>query len=79
MEPNQKELRTVANQEFIEALNQLGDILQESPPDEEEAALVEIQPEESSESESDQKFDLAAWEDAVADIEKYLENRTSST
>ncbi|BAZ40924.1 hypothetical protein NIES4101_68860 [Calothrix sp. NIES-4101] len=78
MEPNQKELRTVANQEFIEALNQLGDILQESPPDEEEAALVEIQPEESSESESDQKFDLAAWEDAVADIEQYLENRTST-
>jgi hypothetical protein len=78
MEPNQQEQRVAANQEFIESLNQLEDILQQNPPETEEATLVENQPEEIAEAEPDDKIDLAAWEDAVADIEKYLEGRTST-
>jgi hypothetical protein len=78
MEPNQEEQRVAANQEFIQSLNQLEDILQQNPPEIEELPLVENQPEEIPEAEPDDKIDLAAWEDAVADIERYLEGRTST-
>jgi hypothetical protein len=78
MEPNQQEQRVAANQEFIESLNQLEGILQQNPPETEEATLVENQPEQIIEAEPDDKIDLAAWEDAVADIEQYLEGRTST-
>ncbi len=75
MEPNQEEQRVAANQEFIQSLNHLEDILQQNPPAE-EVPLVEEQPEEIAEAEPDDKIDLAAWEDAVADIERYLEGNT---
>ncbi len=78
MEPNQEEQRVAANSEFIQSLNQLEDILQQNPPAEKEVPLVENQPEEIAEAEPDEKIDLAAWEDAVADIERYLEGKTST-
>jgi hypothetical protein len=78
MEPNQEEQRVAANQELIQSLNQLEDILQQNPPAEKEVPLVENQPEEIAEAEPDDKIDLAAWEDAVADIERYLEGKTST-
>jgi predicted nucleic acid-binding Zn-ribbon protein len=78
MEPNQEEQRVAANSEFIQSLNQLEDILQQNPPAEKEVPLVENQPEEIAEAEPDDKIDLAAWEDAVADIEQYLEGKTSA-
>ncbi|PAX51365.1 hypothetical protein [Brunnivagina elsteri] len=78
MEPNQEEQRVAANQEFIQSLNLLEDILQQNITPKEEVPLVESQPEEIAEVEPDDKIDLAAWEDAVADIERYLEGKTST-
>ena len=78
MEPNQEEQRVAANQEFIQSLNLLEDILQQNTTQKEEVPLVESQPEEIAEVEPDDKIDLAAWEDAVADIERYLEGKTST-
>lgn len=79
MEPNQEEQRVAANSEFIQSLNHLEDILEQNPPQKEEVPLVENQPEEIAEAQSDDqpddKIDLAAWEDAVADIERYLEGK----
>ncbi|NEU77218.1 hypothetical protein PI95_033205 [Hassallia byssoidea VB512170] len=75
MEQNQQQRRAAAK-EFLQSLDELEDILQESPTEEEEtlktdtaktsdASLIEIKAE----------IDLEALEDAVADIEQYLENK----
>lgn len=60
MEPNQHHIPD--EQEFLKSLNELEEILQET---EETATAL---PEEK-------KIDLATWEDAVADIEQFLENQ----
>lgn len=77
MEQNQDHQRRIAAQKFQKALDQLEGILQEIPIDDE--GTLEL----DSGSTSDQEFagdlgmiDLAAFEDAVADIEQYLENKT---
>ncbi|AKG20222.1 hypothetical protein [Calothrix sp. 336/3] len=69
LEPNQQEQRRAALQEFLESLEQLEDILQE-----EENEPIPTPPiVESHESkENPGAIDLAAWEDAVADIEQYM-------
>jgi hypothetical protein len=74
MEPNQEEQQVAANSEFIQSLNQLEDILQQNTTQKEEMPLVENHLEEIAEVEPD----LAAWEDAVADIERYLEGKSST-
>jgi hypothetical protein len=79
MESNQQQHRREAAQNFEEALEQLEDILLESSTDDEEIPDIStgtINAEEQSEDVND--ADLAAWEDAVADIEQYLEERTKN-
>ncbi|MBF2066023.1 MAG: hypothetical protein IGS39_16615 [Calothrix sp. C42_A2020_038] len=83
MEPNQQEQRLAANQDFLKSLNELEDILQENLPQEGVSPYEINQTDnkkqitaQTSVSEPDEiKIDLAAWEDAVADIEKYLESK----
>lgn len=77
MEQNQDHQRHAAAQKFETALDQLEGILQEIPIEE------EVMPELHAASISDDVLsddlgliDLAAFEDAVADIEKYLEEKT---
>lgn len=72
MEPNQQEQRFAADQDFLKSLHELEDILQENPLEEEAP-----QPEEPTLTpEPDElNIDLAAWEDAVADIEQYFESK----
>ncbi|MDZ8183726.1 MAG: hypothetical protein RMX96_02540 [Nostoc sp. ChiSLP02] len=66
-----------AQREFEEALEQLEDILQESPAEDEDIpklyteSATEVEPAEDLTD-----IDLAAFEDAVADIEQYLEQKT---
>ena len=77
MEQNQQQQRRAADQEFQESLDQLEDILQESSTEDEDPPKLDTS--STSEVELDEDFlaiDLAAFEDAVADIEKYLEERT---
>lgn len=72
MEPNQQEQRLAADQDFLKSLNELEDILQENlledsaPPPEEQ---IPTQPPDEL------NIDLAAWEDAVADIEQYFQSK----
>ncbi|BAZ09805.1 hypothetical protein NIES4071_16180 [Calothrix sp. NIES-4071] len=72
MEPNQQEQRLAADQDFLKSLHELEDILQENAQEDEAP-----QPEEQIQvPEPDElNIDLAAWEDAVADIEKYFESK----
>lgn len=79
MEPNQQHHRREAAQDFEEALEQLEDILQESTTDDEEIPGISSDDDHSVEqNEEVNDAELAAWEDAVADIEQYLEERTKS-
>ncbi|MBD2388112.1 hypothetical protein H6G32_22340 [Cylindrospermum sp. FACHB-282] len=77
MEQNQDHQRRAAAQEFQKALDELESILQENPAED------EVTPGLHSGNASDQELcenlgliDLAAFEDAAADIEKYLEEKT---
>ncbi|MEH2451778.1 hypothetical protein [Nostoc sp.] len=81
MEPIQPQQRSAADQVFQQSLNQLEDILQESSTEEEEIPqLPQLDTSSLSEVEAQDliNIDLAALEDAVADIEQYLEEITKT-
>lgn len=87
MEPNENNLRRSADQEFIESLNQLENILHETENQREKKPDPKSTPEDTStldttknpgEQGDSSEIDLAAWEDAVADIEQYLEKQTQA-
>ncbi|MBD2446386.1 hypothetical protein H6G76_04265 [Nostoc sp. FACHB-152] len=74
MEQNQHQQRSAANQEFQHSLDQLENILNDSLTEDEETQTEEINDDELFNQLTD--IDLAAFEDAVADIEQYLEEKT---
>ncbi|MEH2273651.1 MAG: hypothetical protein V7K40_02190 [Nostoc sp.] len=81
MEPIQPQQRRAADQVFQQSLDQLEDILQESSTQEEEIPqLPQLDTSSLSEVEAQDliNIDLAALEDAVADIEQYLEEITKT-
>ncbi|MEH2166311.1 MAG: hypothetical protein V7K41_06490 [Nostoc sp.] len=81
MEQNQPEQRHAADRVFQESLEQLEDILQESSTEEEEIPQLHTSNFTEVEVELDRDLidiDLAALEDAVADIEQYLEEITKT-
>ncbi|AFY34435.1 hypothetical protein [Calothrix sp. PCC 7507] len=76
MEQNQDQQRHAAAQKFQAALHHLEDILQENPTEDEVAS--ELPPISESDSQLDEdlgSIDLEALEEAVADIEQYLEEK----
>ncbi|WP_138500159.1 hypothetical protein [Nostoc sp. PA-18-2419] len=64
------------DREFQEALDQLEDILQENSTEDEQTP--KFHPKSANEIEANDltDIDLAAFEDAVADIEQYFEQKT---
>ncbi|MBD0387246.1 MAG: hypothetical protein ICV54_12180 [Nostoc sp. C3-bin3] len=80
MEQSQPQKRRIADQVFQESLDQLEDILQESSAEEEIPQLAQLHSSNFSEVEDQDltNIDLAALEDAVADIEQYLEEKTKT-
>ncbi|MEH2175531.1 hypothetical protein [Nostoc sp.] len=79
MEQNQPEQRRAADRVFQQSLEELEDILQESSTEEEE--IPQLHSSTFTEVELDRDLidiDLAALEDAVADIEQYLEEITKT-
>lgn len=76
MEQNQQQ-RHAAAKEFLQSLNELEDIiLQESPTEEEETPKTDTAKTSDAELiEIKAEIDLDALEDAVADIEQYLEKK----
>lgn len=76
MEQNEQEQRSSAAKEFQESLDQLQHLLEENPTEEQQTP--ESQVEKKAKKEADERsprFDLAEWEDAVADIEQYFESK----
>lgn len=76
MEPSHRPLHYNAEQEFEEALEQLEDILQENPTEDEDRPKLHTESASELEANDLTDIDLAAFEDAVADIEQYLEQKT---
>ncbi|MGV0103822.1 Asl0176 protein [Nostoc sp. DSM 114160] len=79
MEQNQPEQRRAADRVFQQSLEQLEDILQEISTEEED--IPQLHTSNFTEVELDPDLtdiDLAALEDAVADIEQYLEEITKT-
>jgi DNA topoisomerase VI subunit B len=75
MEQNQQK-RGAAAKKFLQSLNQLEDILQESLTEEEETPQTDTAKTSDAEIiEIKAEIDLEALEDAVADIEQYLEKK----
>ncbi|GAX44016.1 hypothetical protein NIES4075_50330 [Tolypothrix sp. NIES-4075] len=75
MEQNQQQRRAAAK-EFLQSLNQLEDILQESLTEEEETPKTDtVKTSDAELIEIKAEIDLEALEDAVADIEQYLEKK----
>ncbi|OKH13346.1 hypothetical protein NIES592_14880 [Fischerella major NIES-592] len=79
MEQNQHEQRRVADQEFQKSLDQLQQILQD------DSTQTEETPQSPSDHEGDRQIaetssiiDLDVWEDAVADIDQYLQQKGKS-
>jgi hypothetical protein len=76
MEQNQPENRSGVDKEFQKSLEQLQDILQESPKKEEETPKpLTGSANDPKKADKGMKIDLAAWEEAVADIEQYFEEK----
>jgi hypothetical protein len=78
MEPEQQQQRHVAEEEFIKSLNELEDILQqvaiedEGMPKLDTASTTYDQVSESSSAATN----MVAFEEAVADIEQYLQEKS---
>jgi hypothetical protein len=70
MEPNQHRHRQSADEKFQESLEELESILQKHS----QSDTTEAEPDHSSEDVSTD-IDLAELEDAVADIENYLDQK----
>lgn len=81
MEPNENNFRRSADQEFIESLHQLENILHETDnqpePKPDTQPTPDITQDLGNQGDSSE-LDLAAWEDAVADIEQYLEKQAQA-
>ncbi|MDF5707477.1 MAG: hypothetical protein PUP90_07275 [Nostoc sp. S4] len=76
MEQSQRPQHYDPDREFQEALDQLEDMLQENST--EDRQTPKLHPESANEIEVNDltDIDLAAFEDAVADIEQYFEQKT---
>ena len=79
MEENQQEQRRTAAQEFEQSLEELQNMLQEDENTQEhntESAGDNTKNKQVANNSSG--IDLTVWEDAVADIEQYLENKNQN-
>jgi nicotinate-nucleotide pyrophosphorylase len=77
MKPIQHHQRNLADQDFQQSLNQLENIVQAN-----NEVVIESNSSDSLHeviSKHPDIIDLDAWEDAVADIEQYLQQRTNNS
>jgi len=80
MEHNEQPQRNSAAEEFQKSLDQLQHLLEENQAEEEPDKELEVDSTQLKPAvEESPKFDLAEWEDAVADIEKYFESKDKET
>ncbi len=79
MEHNHQENRHHANEEFLQSLELLSEILQETIPPKETTPESKNNTSEKNDNQLAQttensEIDLSIWEEAVADIEQYLQD-----
>ncbi len=76
MEQNEQEQRISAAKEFQESLDQLQHILEENHTEEQQTPESEVDKTAKKQvGEDSPGFNVADWEDAVADIEQYFESK----
>ncbi|MCX7595467.1 MAG: hypothetical protein N2235_17260 [Fischerella sp.] len=75
MEQSQHKQRHAAAQEFQKSLDELQQILQDNATQEQEMSQMHDRTDDRQVVENCSAIDLAAWEDAVADIEQYLQEK----
>ncbi|MDJ0737945.1 MAG: hypothetical protein QNJ47_28455 [Nostocaceae cyanobacterium] len=80
MEDNYQEHRHIAAEDFLQSLSALEEILQPDVTEDEETAelnnsnTIENENNQVNQISSTLEIDLSIWEEAVADIEKYLQD-----
>ena len=79
MEHSNQENRHHANEEFLQSLELLSEILQETVPPEETIPesnnnTSEKKGNQIAKNAEESELDLSIWEEAVADIEQYLQD-----
>ncbi len=80
MEHNEQEQRKGSAKEFQESLDQLQNLLEENQIKDKPEKELEIENDsQKPATEKPRKFDLAEWEDAIADIEQYFEKKNEQT
>ncbi|MEM1394555.1 MAG: hypothetical protein AAF757_16980 [Cyanobacteria bacterium P01_D01_bin.116] len=76
MEHNEQGHRNTAAEDFQKSLDQLQHLLEENQTEEQPEKELEVDNIELKPAvEESPKFNLAEWEDAVADIEQYFESK----
>lgn len=76
MEHNEQGQRDHAAEDFQKSLDELQHLLEENQTEEQPKKELEVDNTELKPPvEKSPKFDLAEWEDAVADIEQYFESK----
>lgn len=76
MEHNEQGQRNNAAEDFQKSLDELQHLLEENQTEEQPKKELEVDNTELKPPvEKSPKFDLAEWEDAVADIEQYFESK----
>ncbi len=81
MKHNQQENRHHANQEFLQSLELLSKMLEETVPQKEKTPELDTNTSEKNnhqvaQTTENSEIDLSIWEEAVADIERYLQDGT---
>ncbi|AFY53091.1 hypothetical protein Riv7116_0493 [Rivularia sp. PCC 7116] len=80
MEHNEQGQRDGVAKEFQESLDQLQNLLEENQTEEKpEKELTIKNNSQKPATKKPPKFDLADWEDAIADIEQYFDKKNEQT
>ncbi len=77
MDQHQRDLRSAATRAFMESLSQLQETLQ-TAEEQAEPATASPEPTEPNQSETDISFDLDNLEQAIADIEEFIQAKRQS-
>ncbi len=79
MEQSQQHQRRAAAKEFLQSLNELENMLQDSTEEQETPTLDTSTTSDAELVENLADIDLEAFEDAVADIEQYMRNKSKNS
>ena len=83
MEPNEQGQRNSSTNDFQKSLDELQHLLEEDEaqqqPQEKKPTQPENAPQPKKANKKSTEFDLAEWEDAIADIDEYFKNKNQES